>query len=203
MSRCDAAFRKSVVLACCDALEREGFARLRREQVQWPLGGGFHCWVGLNTALNPEVLHVNPFVGVHVEPIERLWTSYKKGTYTSKYDRSQATYARHMGEIVPDVPAFRFVPATDIASEAQRLARLFASFGLEFAKGIADYETLLPLLRQRIEMLGANPERVASCLYLMGRKVDARQFVEEFLPTHEDYFSGFALPFLKMLDEGD
>jgi hypothetical protein len=57
----------------------------------------------------------------------------------------------------------------------------------------------LPLLQERIEMLGAYPERVACCLYLMGRKDEARAFVEDFLPKNRDYFEGFAVPFLKKL----
>lgn len=50
-------------------------------------------------------------------------------------------------------------------------------------------------------MLGAYPEKYANCLYLMGRKAEARAFVEEFLPTKRDYFEGFAIPFLGKLDE--
>jgi hypothetical protein len=201
LNPCNAAFKKAVIVACCDALEREGFSRFRKEHVDWPLGDGFHCWVGLNTGLHPEVLHVNPFVGVHVAPIDKLWTSCKEGKYPSKYDRSHATYARHMGELAPDIPAFQFTWATDVESEARRLARLYATVGLEFAKAIADYESLLPLLKQRIDMLGAYPERYASCLFLMGRKAESRAFVEKFLPLHRDYFEGFAIPFLKMLDQ--
>jgi len=44
------------------------------------------------------------------------------------------------------------------------------------------------------------PERYATCLFLIGRKAEARSFVEEFLPKQTDYFEGFATPFLKMLD---
>lgn len=203
MDRCDAAFKKAVILACCDALEREGFTRFRKEKIDWPLGEGFHCWVGLNTGLYPEVLRVSPFVGLHVLLIEKLWTSQKSGKYPSKYDRGIATYARHMGELAPDVPAFQFTRSTDVPSEARRLARLYATVGLEFAKAIADYDSLLPLLKERIDMLGAYPERYASCLYLMGRAPEARAFVSEFLPKHPDYFEGFAIPFLRMLNESE
>lgn len=202
MNQCDAAFKKAVILACCDVLERQGFTRFRKQHVDWPLDEDFHCWVGLNTGLYPEVLHINPFVGLHVVPIERLWTSCKAGKYPGKYDRGHATYARHMGELVPDVPAFQFTPSTDVPSEARRLARLYATVGLEFAKAIADWESLLPLLKERIDMLGAYPERYASCLYLMGRKAEARAFVERFLPRQRDYFEGFAIPFLQMLEDG-
>jgi hypothetical protein len=33
MTRCDAEFKKAVVLACCDALERHGFTRFKKENV--------------------------------------------------------------------------------------------------------------------------------------------------------------------------
>jgi hypothetical protein len=199
--RCDAAFKTAVVIACCDALEREGFTRFRKENVDWPIANGFHCWVGLNTGLYPDFVEINPFVGLHVVPIDKLWAKLKRGKYPGNYSRSVATYARHMGELAPHVPAFEFTLSTDVPTEARRLAQLYATVGLEFAKAIADYESLLPLLRERIDMLGAYPERVASCLYLMGRKADARKFVEEFLPAHQDYFAGFATPFLRKLDD--
>jgi len=35
----------------------------------------------------------------------------------------------------------------------------------------------------------------------MGPKAQAREFVEDFLPGHRDYFEGFAVPFLKKLEE--
>jgi hypothetical protein len=197
VTRCDAEFKKAVVLACCDALERHGFTRFKKENVDWPLVDGFHCWVGLNTGLYPDFVDINPFVGVHVVPIMKFYTALEG----RKYARTTATYARHMGELAPHVPAFEFTLSTDVPTEARRLAQLYATVGLEFAKAIADYESLLPLLRERIDMLGAYPERVASCLYLMGRKADARKFVEEFLPAHQDYFAGFATPFLRKLDD--
>ena len=200
-ARCDAAFKQAVLLACYDALAGVGFSRFRKEEVDWPLGGGFHCWVGLNTGLEPMHLDINPFVGVHVVPVERMWTALRIGRYASKYSRSVATYALHMGELTPDEPAFRFIPDAEIGEEAARLARLYAGAGLAYARSIATYENLLPLLRERVEMLGAYPERVACCLYLMGRKEEARVFTEEFLQRKRSYFEDFAVPFLRMLDE--
>lgn len=199
--RCDAEFKKRVMDACYDALDRQKFTRFRRAAVDWPLDNGFHCWVGLNTSLRAEFVEINPFTGLHVVPIEKLWTSLKQGPYPGKYNRSTATYARHLGELTPDVRVFRFDRSTDIGSEAARLARLYATVGLAFAKAISDYESLLPLLRQRIDMLGAYPERYACCLYLMERKEEARAFVKDFLPSHRSYFEGFSTPFLRLLDE--
>ncbi len=199
IEHCDAAFKQAVLLKCYDALEVEGFTRYRKQDVDWPMEHGFHCWVGLNTGLEKEHLDINPFVGVHVVPIMKLYTSLEG----RKYSRSTATYAVHMGELTPKEQAFRFTRQTDVAEEAARLARLYADVGLSYALSIGTYELLLPLLRDRVPMLGAYPERVASCLHLMGRKDEARSFVEEFLKEHRDYFEGFAVPFLKMQTKGD
>jgi hypothetical protein len=163
------------------------------------VGKRFHCWVGLNTGLEKDHVQINPFVGVHVVPIEKLWTSEKSGKYPGKYDRSHATYALHMGRLAPDETVFRFAPPMDVDAGAARLAQLYSTVGLAYAKSIATYERLLPLLQERVEMLGAYPERVACCLYLMGRKVEAQAFVEDFLPKNREYFEGFAIPFLKKL----
>lgn len=197
VEHCDAAFKQAVLLKCYDALEAIGFARYGKQDVDWPMEHGFHCWVGLNTGLEKEHLDINPFVGVHVVPIMKLYTSLEG----RRYSRSTATYAVHMGELVPKEPIFRFTRQTDVAAEADRLARLYADAGLSYAMSIGTYERLLPLLCDRVPMLGAYPERVASCLYLMGRREEARSFVEEFLPDHRDYFEGFAVPFLKMLSD--
>ncbi len=131
---------------------------------------------------------------------EKFWTALKTGKYPGKYSRTVATYALHMGELTPDEPILRFTPQTDADAEVARLARLYSSAGLAYAKSIADYELLLPLLQSRVEMLGAYPERIAACLYLMGRKDEARSFAETFLAQHRDYFEGFAVPFMEMLN---
>ena len=135
-----------------------------------------------------------------------LGAAQKTGKWPGKYNRGVATYAVNMGtvEAVADEWAFAFGPQQSegfIDAECDRLARLYATGGLDYARSIASYEALLPLLQQRVDMLGAYPEKYASCLYLMGRKGEARAFVEEFLPKWRDYFEGFAIPFLEMLDE--
>jgi len=197
---CDAAYKQAVLLKCYEALAAVGFTRFRKEGVDWPIADGFHCWVGLNTALEKEYVGINPFVGVHVIRIEKLWTGLKVGKYPGKYSRGIATYALHMGELTPDEPVFRFSRNTDVEAEAVRLARLYADTGLAYARSIASYELLLPLLRSRIEVRGGYPERVAACLCLMDRKEEARTFVEDYVRENYDYFTGFAGPFLEMLN---
>lgn len=125
----------------------------------------------------------------------------KTGRYPGKYDRGVATYGLHLGELAPKERIFRFTRHTDIAAEADRLARLYLDAGLPYALSIGAYAQLLPLLRSRVPMLGAYPERVASCLYLMGQKEEACAFVDEFLQDHRDYFEGFAVPFMEMLSD--
>jgi len=204
MRRCDAAFKKEILLKCYDALESEGFTRYRKEDVDWPLHDGFHCWVGLNTGLHPDRVNVNPFVGIHAVPIMRLYTKLEGRTYS----RSVATYAVHMGELAGarEERATALTPEQSdgfVTSETRRLARLYATVGLDYARSIASYEALLPLLQGRLDMLGGYPERVASCLYLMGRKAEAKAFAEEFLAKQREYFEAFAVPFLRMLANGD
>lgn len=203
--RSDAQFKKKIRFACYDALEREGFTRFRKEGVDWPIHDGFHCWVGLNTALDRDRVEVLPFVGVHVVPMMKLF-ALKGGKYAFNYDRGIATYSINMGllESVADERAFAFAPEQSegfIESECGRLAHLYATAGLEYARSIANYEVLLPLLQGQIDRLGGYPERVASCLYLMGRKVEAKEFVEDFLKgQYREYIEHFAIPFLDLLD---
>jgi hypothetical protein len=196
--RYDTEYKHVVRRRCYDALEEAGFTRFRKEGVDWPFGNGFHCWVGLNTALDHDCVEINPFVGVHVVPIEKL-TAIKCGKYAKEYNRGLATYSIHIGELAPKECAFRFSRQLDIDSEAARLARLYLNVGLPFAASMKSYELLLPLLVNRISQLGGYPESAAACMYLMGRAEESRAFVEEFVKQEPDYFEGFAVPFLKML----
>jgi hypothetical protein len=158
--------------------------------------------VGINAAADRDCVEVSPFVGVHAVSIEKLWTRLKRGEYPGRYDRGVATYALHLGELVPNVRAFHFVDETDVDLETERLAALYHGVGVSFAQSISSYERLLPLIEGRVEWLGGYPERVACCLYLMGRISDAREFTERFLQTERDYFEGFALPFIQTIDDG-
>jgi hypothetical protein len=197
----NAAYKNAVLLKCYSALQAVGFIRFRKEGVDWPYENGFHCWVGLNTGLFKEYVQINPFVGLHVVQIEKFWISLKAGKYPGKYNHSHATYAIHMGELAPEEPVFRFTQSMDIDAQAARLAKFYSTVGLSYSRSIDSYEKLLPLLQGRVEMLGAFPERVACCLYLMGLKNEAKTFVEKFLVNNRDYFEDFAIPFLKKLSE--
>lgn len=207
MTRCDAQFKKAVMLKVYNAFETAGFTRFRKEGVDWPLHDGFHAWVGLNTALYPDRMDITPNVGVHVVQIHKLCT-LTGGKYPYKYSRGHATYAINIGTLdaAGDERAFAFGPQQSeafIDAECKRLAHIYATAGLDYARSIANYEALLPLLQQNVDSLGLYPEMVASCLYLMGRKAEAREFVIDFLARHRDYFDGFAVPFLAKLDEED
>ena len=204
MSACNAAFRDVIVDRCLTALTARGFDRFRKKGVNCHLHDGFYCWVGLNEGLYRDRLWIEPFVGIHVVPLDKLWENLQKGRWPGKYDRGVATYAVHMGELegAKDEFKFAFTPQQSdgfVQAEIDRLANLYATAGLEFAKSIASFDALLPLLKARVPMLGGYPQRVASCLYLMDRKSEAREFVEGFLPAHREVFEGFATPFLGML----
>ncbi|WP_228242468.1 hypothetical protein [Porphyrobacter sp. GA68] len=146
-------------------------------------------------------MEINPFVGVHVGSIAKM--RMLEGV---KYDRGIATYAIAMGELLNarNEPAFVFTPEQSdecFDSEAERLANLYVGYGLTYARSIASYKALVPLLEGRIEMLGGYPEKLACCLYLMGEVSRARVFVETFLAKEPDYFEEFAVPFLTMIEK--
>lgn len=205
INKCDTLFKNRIVLECCEALEQTGFTRYRKDRVDWPLFNGFHCWVGLNAGIYSDHVFIDPFIGIHVVQIEKMWSGLQVGKYPTKYSRGLATYAVHIGELegLRNEPAFVFYPhqsGSHLGDEIARLAQICAGCGLSFSKSIASYEALLPLLEARTPQLGGYPQRFVSCLYLMGRKRESREFVESFLPTHRDAFEGFAGPFLAKLD---
>lgn len=195
-------FTNAVRIQCYDALEAAGFTRFRKEGVDWPLHPGFHAWIGLNTGVHNDHVRINPFVGVHVEPIERLWTSMTSGRYVTKYDRGVATYAIHLGHLdggMPFIVCAEDEPAASIKAKCSELAQTYRRVGLPYSQSIASYEALLPLFRKRLSSLGANPEKYAACLYLMGDLKGSLTFCQNFLEEHRDYFESFAIPFLEFL----
>lgn len=161
--------------------------------MDWPISGGFHCWVGLNTAVDRDWLDVNPFVGIHVVPIMKFYTALEG----RKYARNVATYAVHMGTLKPDAAVFRFFKEKDNLAEYDRLASLYRNFGLDFAISASTFDLLLPLLKQRVPSLGGYPERYASCLHLMGRTKECVSLVESFSNIEPEYFREFARRYLE------
>lgn len=201
----DSAFKKRVLLVCYDALERYGFTRFEKFGVDYPIRDGFHCWVGLNAALYPDRVEIVPNVGLHVAPIEEMVCALDEGEYATEYDRGLATYSVNVGELrsVRDERAFAFAPQQNdsfISSECDRLASLYATKGLEYAKSIASYKALAPLLEENVNMLGGNPERFAVCLYMMGKKEEARVFLNTFPDKYKEFIKGFSIPFIEKVE---
>jgi hypothetical protein len=202
MQKTDSKFRKLILHNCYDALEEMGFVKYKRDEVDRPITLNFHCWVGLNTGLYRDRLEISPFVGIHAVSIAKM------GAFgIRKYDRSVATYAIAMGELeeARDERAFIFSPTQSdsfIASEILRLARIYATIGLHYAASISNYDALLPLLESRVAWLGGYPERVACCLFLMGRIQEARTFVEDFTMKEPSYFGEFAAHFRRVIESG-
>lgn len=199
---CDAAFKNRILLECYDTLEKHGFTRFSKLGVDYPIHDGFHCWVGLNVALYPDRVDLVPNVGLHVVPIEEMVCTLDKGEYATNYDRGVATYSVNIGELasVGDERAFAFSPQQSdsfISSECERLALLYATEGIKYAKSIASYESIVPLLKENVGTLGGNPERLAACLYMVGKKVEAMEFLKTFPEQYKGYIKGFSVPFLE------
>lgn len=198
--KCDVSFKNGVLSECYDSLQRQGFSRYKKWGVDFPINNGFHCWVGLNTALYPDRLELIPNVGVHVVPIEKLICDLDNGAYAKKYDRSIATYSIGLWEVCgQENHTFCFFPEQSsslISAECSRLASLYSSDGLRFARGISNYGKLSELLADRVDSLGRVPERYATCLYMLGKKLEAKEFLECFPADYKKYIEGFSLPFI-------
>jgi hypothetical protein len=201
MKKCTAEFRNIILLRCYDKLEQVGFTRYGKESVDFPFDDAFSCWVGLNTGLYPDKLTIHPFVGIHAPPIMKLYTSLER----RKYSRRIATYALGIGSLPLAGEALQIHLSPNqndlfIESEIKRLVHLIIPEGLEYARSIASFEALLPLLESRIDMLGGYPQTVSCCLYYMGRLDEAKSFTEKMLAKEPEFLSAFAIPFLKMLE---
>ena len=116
-------FDRAVQDACESALVAVGFKRLRRSTIIWEISEKFWGWVGLNRGNHGDMVRVNPFIGIHAVDLMKLCdqldeSKYSKGAY--------ATYAIHLGEILPDELVFEFHKGRDLSHDAERLAKCVA-----------------------------------------------------------------------------
>jgi hypothetical protein len=191
--------------ACYRALARSGFIRHAPDALDWPLSPSFHVWLGLHArrvaATDPDLVEVEPWIGIHAVTVERLWTRLKVGPYRSTYRRHVATFAVPLLPLGSEAEPCLLSAAVADRAVLSRLVDLCRRVGLPFALSIASLDALAPLLEDRTEALGGNPERLASMLLLMGRDGEARRFIEAFRVRHPGYFGGFAGPALALLDK--
>lgn len=186
--------------SCEDALVASGFRRLRRHEVALDISSDFLGWVGLNIGNYATHVRVNPFVGVHCIPVMHMIANLQARKYQVG---SVATYAVHLGELCPTLHVFDFGPESDVSGEASRLAAAIAEHGAPYMRSLANFDVLLPLLKDRVKSLGGFPERYAAALRLTGQHEHAREFVDlcrrEYSagePVVRESFDRFAIPFL-------
>ena len=146
------------------------------------LSPNFLGWVGLNRGNHGSMVRINPFVGVHAIDVMTLCAKLEEERYVPG---EIATYALHLGQLLPDELAFEFHVGESIADEANGLAEHIAKTAVEYMKSVADYDALLPLVEERMPMLGGYPERYAAILHLSGMAEEAREFVNGVLAQRE------------------
>jgi hypothetical protein len=160
--------------ACDAAFAAFGFKSRRRGNPLIVLDEHFLGWIGLNRGNQGDVLRIEPFIGLHCIPVMRLWYEIDQKKYVPG---ATATVAVHLGELEPNIDAFIFRPP-DIEGEARRLAQSVAHFGVPWMRAHANLNALLPLLREKENMLGGFPARVAIVLFLLGRFGEVSEYLD-------------------------
>lgn len=187
-------FKKSVLQACDNAFKTAGFKVPRKNCIIYPINDDFFAWVGLNTAANDGVIKINPFVGVHCHPIAEtkaklLETKYQLG--------ATASYAVHLSTLSSAATEFVFdyTNQPDCEREIQRMLNVVTEFGLHYAKQIASYPALIPLLEEKVTMLGGFPESYALALHFDGQSELCQTFLQNHAQTIEQYGEAISKPF--------
>ncbi len=133
------------------------------------------AWVGLNRGVHNDFIRINPNIGVHCQPIQRLVCElslerYQEGRF--------ATVSFALGVATPaGTPEFIFRTLEDLRPEAERLASLLVDHGLPYLKQFVGYESLMSEIREFIPNLGGYPEKYAALMYLSGRpQAETRAF---------------------------
>ncbi len=171
-------FKKDVLNECESYFKENRFYLPRKGCVLLPIDESFLGWVGMNTASNAGLLEINPFVGIHCPEIFRIKSSITK----KKYPKGEtATFAIHLGEICPEVRAFHFYSSEpeSVKFEAMRLVSTILKFDVPYMHSIASYNALIPLLKERVNMLGGFPESYAIALFKNNELEKCAEFLEE------------------------
>lgn len=166
---------KEVERACVTALSNLG-ATVKYSTLMLPLDSNYFGWIGLNRGVHDDFVRINPNIGVHCTPVERLIALARK----EKYQKGRfPTVSDPLGLICPHVLEFIFVSSTDLAPEADRLAATIRDYGLPHLQGLTNYDSLLTQLKERISSFGGAPERYSTALFLSGDKEGALHFLDE------------------------
>ncbi|WMW81307.1 hypothetical protein RF679_03250 [Undibacterium cyanobacteriorum] len=186
----DTKFLKMLEDECDSELCKLGFTRLRRGGVVWEFDSNFLGWIGLNTGNHGNTVRLNPFVGIHVVDIMKLSAAFSNKKYVKG---GTATYAIHLGELVPKIPTFEFEVGADLNPEAKRLALAIYEHGLKYMASLRNYEALGPFLYERMPLHGGYPERYILSLYCAG-KIDQADKLASAIVEGESAWSEYSTP---------
>jgi hypothetical protein len=177
-------FIDQVGIACNSALASVGFQIPRRTTRLIPISDDLYGWVGLNRYKAGDAWRINPFIGLHSVSVMRRWFELSTRPKLRYLFGEVATAAVHLGELAPDIDGFCFEQAQPLDDEARRLADAVVKHGLPWMHEHASLEALLVLFKEREEMLGGYPERIAVALFLLGRYADLAEYLDVRLETY-------------------
>lgn len=159
-------------------LVNRGFRQLRKGRVAFLLSEDMLGWIGLNRGVHPGMVRINPFVGIHSIAVMSSYASYANEKYVKG---DLATYAVHLGSLIPSFAPFEFYQDQAVSPTVVRLVDSVMGYGLPFMRSLAGYSPLLELIKPEIYTLGGNPQKYTMLLWLAGRKEEAIKFAEELL----------------------
>ena len=187
-------FKKLILTECDIQFKANGFKVPRKNCILYPINNDFDGWVGLNVATNEGSVKINPFIGVHSQPVAETVATLQNQKYKLG---AVATYAVHLGAVCPNLSPviFDIEDKSDIAAKVERLVHTITEFGVAYAYSIASYEKLIPLLKEKIDMLGGFPESYAVALFNSGERDECFKFLEIHAQNIEKYGDSIVKPF--------
>jgi len=205
----DRKFLKTIDDKCEAELVDLGFKRPRRGAIYLEINPAFIGWVGLNQGNHGEIVNINPNVGIHCVPAEKLWRDLVRDNSRPYRKGESATFSLPLGSLAPrEIDAIQFLVDVPTEREARRLSLLVGEYGVPWMLEHASYDALIPLLEQHFAHLPNYPERLAAMYYFSGDVSKAAELIDgvrdrlltEQSETGLKHFNKFAVPFLEMLE---
>lgn len=197
---------KAFIHAVEDALETalvgQGFLRLRKYCLVFPIDDEFDGWIGLSrrtkhAGLGTIELHAG--WGIHCPRIERFVFAGRG----EKYKRGESCTVSLCESIDPPPRHVRFTAAEDIAQKADEVARFYRHQVVPSMRKHASYDAIIPSLEENADRRGGWDQSLLLAYLFAGRGDQVKGYVQDRLRAcaEDEQYAAYYRPFLSRFIE--
>lgn len=176
---------RSIRDSCTREFSSRGYAKSKHGLFHIEVTKDFFGWIGLNEGVHSDRININPFVGIHCMPIEKMLAKCKGRRYRVG---EIATFADHFGYVAPEAPGyqFRFFRNEPVEPLAKQLVEVVDDFARPAVVSQANYGSLISLLKEREARGGGVPEALAVAYYMTEGVESAQLYLDRIIEAFQE-----------------